>query len=409
MERTIFHCDLNCFFASVELLEHPELSEAAVAVCGDPNLRHGIILAKNEAAKRCGVKTAETIWQAQRKCPNLVLLSAHHEKYNHYSRIVQEIYVRHTDLVEPFGIDECWLDVTGSLHLFGGDAVHLADELRGVVRRETGLTISVGVAFNKVFAKLGSDLKKPDATSLITRENFRHVVWPLPATDLLFMGRASARVLEPYGIKTIGDLVHFGRAPLEHLLGKIGAQLYEYAAGLEHEPVAPAGTYLPPKSIGNGITFPRNLLGKRDVTAGVSMLADSVAMRLRHAGMKCATLQVTIRDPFFQDICRQKRLAEPACTAQEISAAAMELITDAWDLSAPIRALTITGHMLVGEDEAAQQLDLFCMDDAPQREKRETLERAMDGIRAKFGNDAIFPSSTAVGEFGASKPKKEKR
>ena len=197
MERVIFHCDCNSFYASVELLSHPELRTRPVAVCGDPRSRHGIILAKNEPAKAQGVKTAETIWQARRKCPDLILLPAHHELYRAYSKKVNAIYERFTDLVEPFGIDESWLDVTGTLHLFGGDAAALADRIRDTVRSELGLTVSVGVSFNKVFAKLGSDYKKPDATTCITAENFRRIVWPLPVTDLLFVGRAAARVTFP--------------------------------------------------------------------------------------------------------------------------------------------------------------------------------------------------------------------
>ncbi|MGN0968552.1 MAG: DNA polymerase IV, partial [Oscillospiraceae bacterium] len=201
MERTILHCDLNGFFASVELLSHPELRDRPVAVCGDPESRHGIILAKNEPAKRYGVKTAETIWQARSKCPDLVLLPAHHGEYRKYSKLINALYERYTDLVEPFGIDESWLDVTGSMHLFGGSGKAVADRLRREVRETFGLTISVGVSFNKIFAKLGSDYKKPDATTVITRENFREIVWPLPVTDLLFVGRSAAGVLAKYGVR----------------------------------------------------------------------------------------------------------------------------------------------------------------------------------------------------------------
>ena len=197
MDRVIFHCDLNAFYASVELLQYPQFRTAPVAVCGDPSARHGIILAKNEAAKAFGVKTAETIWQARRKCPDLILLPAHHDKYRYYSKLAGEVYTRYTDLVEPFGIDESWLDVTGTLHLFGGDPVALANQLRDVMKQELGLTISVGVSFNKVFAKLGSDYKKPDATTVIWREDVPRIVWPLPVTDLLFVGRASARASAP--------------------------------------------------------------------------------------------------------------------------------------------------------------------------------------------------------------------
>lgn len=274
MDRVIFHCDLNSFYASVELLSHPELRHLPVAVCGDPESRHGIILAKNEPAKRFGVKTAETIWQARKKCPDLVLLPAHHDRYREYSRRVNELYQEYTDLVEPFGIDESWLDVTGTLHLFGGEAAALADRLRERMRGELGLTISVGVSFNKVFAKLGSDYKKPDATTCITPENFRDIVWPLPVTDLLFVGRAAGRTLEKFGVRTIGELARFDREALYQLLGRPGAQLHDYANGLDRAPVAPAGEHVPPKSVGNGLTFPKNLQGREEIASGIAMLSD---------------------------------------------------------------------------------------------------------------------------------------
>ena len=281
LDRIIFHCDLNSFYASVELLGYPELRDKPVAVCGDPKSRHGIILAKNEPAKAKGVRTAETIWQAQRKCPGLVLLPAHHDKYRYYSQLAREIYLRYTDLVEPFGIDESWLDVTGTIHLFGGDPVALADRIRAEMRRELGLTISVGVSFNKIFAKLGSDYKKPDATTVISRENYQSLVWPLPVTDLLFVGRASAKTLARCGIRTIGDLARTPRENLVRLLGKNGGQLHDYAAGTEHGPVRPAGSTPPPKPVGNGLTFRRNLVGEEEIRAGVQMLAQRVAARLR--------------------------------------------------------------------------------------------------------------------------------
>ena len=205
-DRVILHCDLNCFFASVELLSHPELREVPTAVAGDPASRHGIILAKNEPAKQFGVKTAETIWQAKKKCPGLVLLPPHHGLYREYSQKVNAIYGQYTDLVEPFGIDESWLDITGSMHLFGGDGKAIADQLRQRLREELGLTISVGVSFNKIFAKLGSDYKKPDATTVIDRDNWQRIVWPLPVGDLLGVGRSTQKLLRQYGVETIGQL-----------------------------------------------------------------------------------------------------------------------------------------------------------------------------------------------------------
>ncbi len=398
MDRVIYHCDCNSFFASVELLSHPELRERPVAVCGDPKSRHGIILAKNEPAKKFGVRTAETIWQARQKCPDLVLLPSHHGLYRECSKKVNAIYDRFTDLIEPFGIDESWLDVTNTLHLFGGDPRALADRIRDTVREELGLTISVGVSFNKIFAKLGSDYKKPDATTVITVDNFRSLVWPLPVTDLLFVGRAAAKVLRQYGVTTIGELAAFDRLALTELLGKQGGQLWNYANGLENSPVAPAGTYTPPKSVGNGETFPRNLTRRDEVGRGVAMLADQVAVRLRRHAMKATTLQVTIRDPQFKDICRQRPLEAPTNTARELYRAAMDILARSWKSGAPIRAITLTAHNLIPEGEAAEQLDLFQSAAPQRRDKVEKLERTMDAIRSKYGKGAVTVAALAPKE-----------
>lgn len=258
-DRVILHCDLNCFFASVELLRYPALRDVPVAVCGDPESRHGIVLAKNEAAKQLGVKTAETIWQARQKAPHLITLPPHHGLYREYSQKVNAIYGQYTDLVEPFGIDESWLDITGSMHLFGGDGKAIADQLRQRLREELGLTISVGVSFNKIFAKLGSDYKKPDATTVIDRDNWQRIVWPLPVGDLLGVGRSTQKLLRQYGVETIGQLAAFPRETLETLMGKHGAQLHDYANGQENSPVRPQHEAEPVKSVGNGTTFPANL------------------------------------------------------------------------------------------------------------------------------------------------------
>ena len=393
MDRTILHCDLNSFYASVELLDHPELRDRPVAVCGDPESRHGIILAKNEPAKAFQVKTAETIWQARRKCPDLVLLPAHHGKYRAYSQKVNAVYERYTDLVEPFSIDESWLDVTGTLHLFGGDGRALADRIRREVREELGLTVSVGVSFNKVFAKMGSDYKKPDATTVITRENFKDLLWPLPVTDLLFVGKAAARVLAEYGIRTVGDLARFDREALGNILGKGGYTLHDYAAGEEHAPVVPARDLPGPKSVGSGLTYPRNLRGWAELRSALTELADEVAARLRRHALKCTAVQVTIRDPDFKDICRQKKLAAPTYVSRDLAEAAMELVRASWREKAPVRALTVTAQNLVEEGDAGEQLDLFAANAAPRRDKLEKLEKAMDGIRGRFGREAISPAS----------------
>ncbi len=392
MERVILHCDLNSFFASVELLEHPELRDKPVAVCGDPESRHGIILAKNEPAKQYKIQTAETVWQARKKCPELVLLPAHHEKYHRYSKLVNDIYLRHTDLMEPFSIDESWLDVTGTLHLFHTDGKGLADRIRETVRSELGLTISVGVSFNKIFAKMGSDYKKPDATTVITRENYRQLLWPLPVSDLIFVGQAAAKALDGYGIRTVGDLARSDRAALTALLGKQGGTLHDYANGAEHSAVVPMGEAPLPKSVGNGRTFPRDLVGWEELQGGVTLLADEVAARLRQLNMKCATVSVAVRDPSFHDLSRQKGLPAPTYLAREITAAAMELLRSCWSPRSPVRALTVTAQNLLPADQAGQQLDLLDPQAAPRRDKVEKLERAMDGIRGRYGKGSISPA-----------------
>lgn len=399
MDRIIFHCDCNCFYASVELLEHPDLRHCPVAVCGDPDSRHGIILAKNEPAKAFGVKTAETIWQARKKCPGLILLPAHHQKYAEMSKRVNAIYEEYTDLVEPFGIDESWLDVTGSLHLFGGDPVHLADTIRSRVRTELGITISVGISFNKVFAKLGSDYKKPDATTLISRENYQQIVWPLPVTDLLYVGQAAQNVFRRYRISTIGQLAAFDRQALCTILGKTGGQLYDFANGTDTDPVAPAGQYTPPKSVGNGLTFPKNLHGMDEIKAGVTMLSDQVAVRLRQHTMKCQGVSLSIRDPNFHDISRQTQLSSPTNLAREIAQTACDLVQEYWDVSTPVRALTVTALYLVREEDTYTQVDLIGGQQTERRGRLEKLESAMDEIRARFGKYAITAASSPKGHW----------
>ena len=412
MDRVIFHCDLNAFYASVELLQYPQFRTAPVAVCGDPSARHGIILAKNEAAKAFGVKTAETIWQARRKCPDLILLPAHHDKYRYYSKLAGEVYTRYTDLVEPFGIDESWLDVTGTLHLFGGDPTALANQLRDVMKQELGLTISVGVSFNKVFAKLGSDYKKPDATTVIWREDVPRIVWPLPVTDLLFVGRASARVLEKAGIRTIGDLAAAPRDQVERLLGKHGGQIHDYATGEDHSPVRPAGEVPPPKSVGNGLTFRRNLVGEEELRAGVYLLAERVALRLRRHQMKCTTVQVALRSPEFKTIQRQKATPAPTNVSRVIAQCVLELMEAAWHPASPLLAMTITAAGLLPEEEAGEQLDLLAPQASARRAKQEKLERAMDQLQDRYGKTIIGYASRqtqAARAIAGDEEKKEEK
>ncbi len=401
MERVILHCDQNCFFASVELLSHPDLRDVPMAVCGDPASRHGIILAKNEPAKRFGIQTAETVWQARRKCPGLVLLPPHHKLYREYSVRVNELYGQYTDLVEPFGIDESWLDITGSMHLFGGDPVAIADELRRRVREELGLSISVGVSFNKIFAKLGSDYKKPDATTLISPENWQEIVWPLPVGAMLFVGRSAQRTLAQYGVETIGQLAACRPEMLEKLLGKLGRQLHEYANGLDRSPVRPQAEREPVKSVGNGTTFPHDLTRWEEVRAGLSALSDSVAMRLRRQGLYCSGVQVTIKDSSFRSISRQKRLESPTRLMKDIQRAAMELTRSAWRAPTPIRMLTVTALHITESAESFEQLDLLGAGRAVSDARQEKLESAVRAIRDKFGDGSItFGSGEPPGAKG---------
>ena len=388
-QRVIFHCDLNCFFASVELLDKPALWDVPVAVCGDPKSRHGIILAKNEPAKKRGVQTAETVWQAKKKCPVLVLLPPHHELYEVYSRRVNEIYGRFTDLVEPFGIDESWLDVTGSLHLFGGDARALADRIRATVKAETGLTVSVGVSFNKVFAKLGSDLKKPDATTVIPPEGWRDIVWPLPVGDMLFAGRSTQRVLGQYGIETIGQLAACPEEMAEQLLGKMGGQLWRYANGLDNSPVRPGHQREPVKSVGNGTTFPADLVRWEQIRQGLAPLCDSVAARLRRQRLYAGGVSVTLKGADFKTVSRQTRLDEPTHLMRDIWETAQELARQIWKAPTPIRAMTVTALYVTEDGQAYRQLDLLGQTSAKRSERQEKLESAVDAIREKYGSGAI--------------------
>ena len=267
-DRVILHCDLNCFFASVELLSHPDLRDIPTAVCGDPASRHGIILAKNEPAKRLGIQTAETIWQAKKKCPGLVLLPPHHDLYHEYYLKANAIYGRYTDLVEPASIDESYLDVTGSHKLFGSSYA-IADSIRRTVKEELGLTVSVGVSFCKYFAKMGSDLKKPDAVTVVSRANYQQLLYPLPIGEMLSVGAVTAARLRQRGVHTIGDLAARSRQDLTAWLGKHGQSLYEAVHGLDMEPVRRQDDHDDPKSIGRGRTFRSDLRTEEEIRVEV--------------------------------------------------------------------------------------------------------------------------------------------
>ncbi len=387
MDRVILHCDCNSYFASVECIERPELRKVPMAVCGDPDSRHGIILAKNELAKKYGVTTAETIWQAKRKCPGLVLVPPHGEKYEEYCRKINEIYAQYTDQVEASSIDESYLDVTGSRQLFG-TGQKIADTLRKRVWEELQLTISVGVSFNKLFAKMGSDYKKPNATTVITRENFRTILFPLPVESMMYVGKAAAQVLRKNFINTIGDLANTPSERLKKLLGIGGEALWQQANGLDDSPVLHPGEGEPVKSVGNGMTFCRNLIGEEDMKAGLMLLCESVGLRLRRHGLLAKSVALHIKDPALKTISRQMQLPGAIQTTKELYDAALPLLLRSWDINAPIRTLTVTASHLCEREEGGCQISLFPAD-ALRQEKQAKLETAIDKVRCRFGNDSV--------------------
>lgn len=396
-DRVILHCDMNGFYASVELLTHPELRDRPMAVSGDPDNRHGIILAKNQLAKEKGVVTAETIWQAKKKCPDLCLVRPHMEKYRYYCGKINAIYQRFTDLVEPFSIDESWLDVTASQSLFGSGK-QIADTIRETVKEELNMTLSAGVSFNKIFAKMGSEYKKPDATTVISRENFREILWPLAAGELFGVGRATSEKLYRLGIKTIGDIAASDRNYLSSIFGKTGGLMWDHANGLDESPVARYDSKEPVKSIGNGITFSRNLVSDSDISTAVKALSDNVAGRLRKQCLKAYGVKIDIKDPFFKVISRQTQLYAPTWLAEEIAAAAMDLLRASWKSGSPIRMITVTAINLTG-DVDEEQLSLFGRDEASKK-KSEKFEMTMDEVRKKYGNQAIGYASVVKNDMG---------
>jgi len=389
VDRVILHCDCNNFYASVECVHHPEYKTVPMAVCGDPKSRHGIILAKNELAKAHGVKTAETIWQAQQKCPNLLLVPPHHDEYHLYSMKINALYQQYTDRVEPFGIDESWLDVTGSRLLFGSGK-EIADRIRKEIREEFGLSVSVGVSFNKIFAKLGSDYKKPDATTVIDRANWKRILYPLPVTDLLFVGKSTASVLDTLAVRTIGDLAALDCDFLKRRLGKGGVQLWRYANGLDQSPVARYKDVLAsiPKSVGNGTTYAHDLVGIEELKPAVLSLCDEVSARMRRHGVKCHTLQLQIKSPDFKVIQRQRPLLRPTSAPKELCEAACSILKECWNETAPVRMLTVTGTNLTSQ-EVGEQMSFLTEFDEARHEKLERLGSALDTVRGKYGYSAV--------------------
>ena len=396
MNRTILHSDCNCFYASVELLHHPELRGKPVAVGGDPEARHGIVLTADYTAKRRGVKTGMTLWQAKQVCPDIIFLPPRMDLYLRFSRMAQEIYAEYTDKREPYGIDESWLDVTDSASL-KGDGYHIAQEISSRMKKELGITVSVGVSFNKIFAKLGSDYKKPDAITTMNKDEYRDKAWPLPVSDLLYVGSATNNKLRGIGIRTIGDLARTEESLLVRKLGKMGSILWAFANGYDESPVKLENTSAPIKSVGNSTTTPKDMETDEDVKIVLYILAESVAARLRENGFRCRTVEISIRDKDLFHFSKQVKLPNASNITREIAEAGYKLYKESYRLPAdekelknsrqelyqkPLRSIGIRGTDLV-TDYFWEQLDMFM--DPQAREKQMKVDAAVDNIRKRFG------------------------
>lgn len=400
--RTILHVDLNNFYASVEGLYNPSLRNKPVAVAGDPANRHGIILAKNMPAKKLGVKTGEAIWQAKEKVPDLICVPPHYDKYLRFSRAARKIYYRFTDQVEAFGIDECWLDVSGSLNLYGSGP-EIAEKIRQTMKNELGLTVSIGVSWNKIFAKFGSDYKKPDAVTCITLENYQDIIWKKPASDLLYVGHATERKLKGIAILTIGDLARRDPALLKLSLGKWGLILSDFARGLDTSPVRTIDERSAVKSIGNGVTTPRDITNADDAKIVYICLAESVAARLRENALKCTGVEITLRDSSLYTVTRQMKLPYPTCYDEDILNAAMQLLNRNYDFytNKHLRSIGVRGINLVTA-EKGYQLDMFAPD---KTDKKDKLAKAVDQLRRRFGHDAVLRAATLLDDKLRINPK----
>lgn len=400
MERIILHSDMNSFYASVEQAQRPELRGRPVVVAGKEELRHGIVLTKSQEAKAYGIKTAETLWEARKKCPDLVVLPPRYRLYRQYSEAARNIYYQYSDLVEPFGLDESWLDITGSVWRHGWDAYAVACEISERIKAELGVTVSIGVSWNKIFAKFGSDYKKPDAITVIDRANYREVVWTSPVRELLYVGAATERKLHASGIKTIGDLAHTSDAYLQRRFGKIGFVLRTFARGEDATPVKAYDTNTKDvdrtvKSFGNGLTAPHDITTEGDAKALLWLLAESVAQRLRENGMRARTVSIGVRSGVdLSGFGRQVKLRRPTAATREIAHAAWGLLqaNQVLDSDHPIRALHVRATDLSLRTEPVQ-LSLLGEDPAAQWED---LDLAIDDLRRRFGNTCVIRGTELV-------------
>lgn len=389
MTRTILHCDMNNFYASVECMLDRSLKNKPVAVGGDVENRHGIILAKNYHAKKYGIRTGEALWQAKQKCKDLIIVPPHYEEYLKYSKLARQIYSQYTDLIEPYGMDECWLDVTGCQKVCGSGE-EIANKLRKQMQFELGLTISVGVSFNKIFAKLGSDMKKPNATTIISEDTFREKIWNLPASDMLGVGRATEKVLNSYNIRTIGDLANAPRELLKRKLGKNGLLLIEYAKGNDRSPVTPMDYEPEIKSVGHGITTKEDLENDGEVWNVILSLVQDIGHKLRVYNKKAGGVAISIRNNKLETKQWQCQLPIKTYSASIIAKSAFELFSSSYVWNNNIRSVTVRAINLTSQFEP-EQLTIF--NDITDVVKKEKLEDTVESIRERFGKKAIMPAT----------------
>lgn len=374
-EHTILHADMNAFYASVEHLYRPELAGKPLAVGGDPQARHGIVLTADYIAKRKGVKTGMALWQAREVCPELTFVPSRMDLYMRFSKMASEIYSEYTNLIEPFGLDESWLDVSASATI-KGDGEKIAQEISNRIKFELGVTVSIGVSFNKIFAKLGSDYKKPDAITTMYQEEFKTKAWSLPVGDLLCVGRSTQRKLVNFGIKRADEKI------LVSHLGKMGSILWAFANGYDDSPVRLENTHAPIKSVGNSVTTPRDLETDEDVKIILYILSESVAARLRENGFRCRVVEISVRDKDLNSFTRQRKIKNATNITKEIAEQAFQLFKENYNWSKAIRSLGVRGADLV-TDNYWEQIDLFSS--VEMREKQMKMDEAVDEIRKRFG------------------------
>lgn len=385
MERVILHSDMNNCYASIEAKLNPKLKGIPLAVCGRREDRHGIVLAKSQEAKILGVRTGEAIWEAQNKCPDLLIVPPNYDEYLKHSRWAREIYYEYTNQVEPYGIDECWMDISGSIHLFG-KGLNIAEEIRNRIKKELGITVSIGVSFNKIFAKLGSDMKKPDAVTEIPKEDFRERVWQLPVEELLGVGRATKKKLNSLMIFTIGDLAKADPDLVRSKLGINGVYLWNYANGRDYSPVRDRDYRHPVKSVGRGITTTEDLKNKLEVYRVFRELSFGVSKTLRDHGYLAGGIQISIKDNDLFSRQFQRQMSYPSLCSSILAEEAYDLLLERYSWDRPIRAVTIRAINLIGEENGSQ---LSFYDDYSKLIKREKLDDTFFKIRERFGDYSI--------------------